>query len=59
VIVKLVSGSRGRGIFLCENRGQMEGLGEMIEISTGSSVNVIIQKFISSSRGKDIRLTLT
>ena len=56
VIVKLVSGSRGRGIFLCENRGQMEDLGELIEISSGSTVNVIIQEFVSSSRGKDIRV---
>ena len=59
VIVKLVSGSRGRRIFIYENRGQMEDLGEMIEISSDSSVKVIIQEFISSSRGKDIRLTLT
>jgi RimK family alpha-L-glutamate ligase len=56
VIVKLVSGSRGRGIVLCENRGQMEDLGELLEISTGASFNVIIQEFVSSSRGKDIRV---
>lgn len=56
VIVKLVSGSKGRGIILCDNRGQMEDVGELLEISTGSTVNVIIQEFISSRSGKDIRV---
>lgn len=41
---------------LCENRGQLEELGELLEISTGSSINVIIQEFVCSGRGIDMRV---
>jgi len=56
VIIKPVSGSKGRGIFLCENKIQMTDLIELIEVSIDPKVNVIIQEFISTSRGKDIRV---
>jgi gamma-F420-2:alpha-L-glutamate ligase len=56
VIIKPVSGSKGRGIFLCESKMQMTDLIELIEVSIDPKVNVIIQEFISTSRGKDIRV---
>jgi len=56
LIVKTVSGVAGKGVFLCENRSQFEDLIHLMEISRDSKVNVIIQEFISSSRGKDIRV---
>ncbi len=56
LIIKPVSGSKGRGLFLCENKIQMADLIELIEISIDPKVNVIIQDFISSSLGKDIRV---
>jgi len=56
LIVKTVSGVAGKGVFLCENRAQFVDLTNLMEISRDSKVNVIIQEFISSSRGKDIRV---
>jgi gamma-F420-2:alpha-L-glutamate ligase len=56
IILKTVSGSKGKGVFLCENRTQLEDLSDLMEISKDSKVNVILQEFISSSRGRDIRV---
>jgi len=56
IILKTVSGSKGKGVFLCENRVQLEDLSDLMEISKDSKVNVILQEFISSSRGRDIRV---
>ncbi len=56
VIVKTVSGSKGKGVLLCENVAQLEDLAGLMEISKDSNVNVILQEFVSSSRGRDIRV---
>ncbi len=56
LILKTVSGSEGKGVFLCENRGQFEDLAEFMENSRDSKINVIFQEFVSSSKGKDIRV---
>jgi len=56
VIVKTISGTYGKGIFLCKDRTQLEDLGGLIEISKTQSINVIIQEFVSESAGKDIRV---
>lgn len=56
LILKTVSGSEGRGVFLCENRDQMRDLAEFMESSMDPKVNIILQEFVSSSRGKDIRV---
>jgi len=56
VMIKTVSGSRGKGIFLCENKTQLEDLVDLIAVSRNPEVNVIIQEFVTSSRGKDIRV---
>jgi RimK family alpha-L-glutamate ligase len=60
VIVKTVSGSYGKGVFLCSNRQMLEDVMGLIEQSVGTSAektpNMIIQEFVSTSAGKDIRV---
>lgn len=55
VIVKTVSGSQGTGVFLCENRTHFEDLMQLVE-ATRSSTNIILQQFISTSHGQDLRV---
>ena len=57
VVVKTVSGTQGTGVFLCENREYFEDLMHLIQ-ATKSNVNIIIQEFIESSRGRDLRVFL-
>ncbi len=54
-IIKTLSGSFGAGVFLCENRTQLQQLLKMAEI-TKPSYNIIIQEFIKESHGKDLRV---
>jgi len=54
-IIKTLSGSFGAGVFLCENRKQLQQLLKMAEI-TKPSYNIIIQEFIKDSYGKDLRV---
>ena len=54
-IIKTLSGSFGAGVFLCENRNQLQQLLKMAEI-TKPSYNIIIQEFIKESHGKDLRV---
>ncbi len=54
-IIKTLSGSFGAGVFLAENKKQLEQLLKMAEI-TKPSYNIIIQEFIKDSWGKDIRV---
>jgi gamma-F420-2:alpha-L-glutamate ligase len=58
VILKNVSGSHGKGVFLCENKSQLEDIADLMETSKDPKVNVILQEFVSSSKGKDIRVFL-
>ena len=55
VIIKTLSGSFGAGVFLAENKKQLEQLVKMAEI-TKKSYNIIVQEFIKDSWGKDIRV---
>ena len=54
-IIKTLSGSFGAGVFLCENRKQLQQLLKMAEI-TKPSYTIIIQEFIKESHGKDLRV---
>tara|TARA_Y100000034_G_scaffold2176_1_gene2709 strand:+ start:1252 stop:2145 length:894 start_codon:yes stop_codon:yes gene_type:complete len=54
-IIKTLSGSFGAGVFLCENRKQLQQLLKMAEI-TKPSYNIIVQEFIKDSFGKDLRV---
>ena len=55
VIVKKISGSYGRGVFLCEDKKQLNQLVTMAEL-TKPSYNIIIQEFIKDTWGKDLRV---
>ena len=54
VIVK-ISGSYGRGVFLCENKKQLNQLVTMAEL-TKKSYDIIIQEFVKDTWGKDLRV---
>ena len=58
IIVKTVSGSLGKGIFLCNNAHQLQDIMDLIEVSKEPNVNVILQEFISSSKGRDLRVII-
>lgn len=55
LVVKTISGSKGRGVFLCDDRRGFEDLVELIG-TTQSNLNIILQEFVSTSRGKDLRV---
>ena len=54
-IVKTISGSYGRGVFLAETKKQLKQLLTMAEL-TKKSYNIIIQEFIKDTWGKDLRV---
>jgi len=56
LVIKSLSGTHGKGIFLCENKEQMTDLLGIVEQSKRPSTNIIIQEFVSGSKGKDIRI---
>lgn len=55
LIFKMLTGSFGRGVALCENASQLQ---DILAIATRGrdSGNVILQEFVSTSKGKDIRV---
>ncbi len=55
VIVKTLSGSQGSGVFLSETKSLFLDLMQLIE-ATNKSANIILQEFVASSRGKDLRV---
>lgn len=55
VIVKNISGSQGRGIYLAETPDKFTDLMELI-YSNNPKANIILQEFIDASYGRDIRL---
>jgi len=55
VIVKKISGSYGRGVFLAENKKQLRQLVTMAEL-TKKSYDIIIQEFVKDTWGKDLRV---
>ena len=54
-IVKTISGSYGRGVFLAETKKQFKQLLSLAEL-TKKSYNIIIQEFIKDTWGKDLRV---
>lgn len=52
VIIKLLEGTQGRGVLLAETEKSAESI---IELLHSQKQNVLIQKFVSESRGRDIR----
>ena len=55
VIVKKISGSYGRGVFLCEDKKQLNQLVTMAEL-TKKSYDIILQEYIKDTWGKDLRV---
>jgi gamma-F420-2:alpha-L-glutamate ligase len=55
LVVKTLSGSLGKGVFLMENRKQLEDLSRMIEIAN-PTINIIIQEMVKDSKGRDLRV---
>jgi len=55
VVVKTISGSQGSGVFLCETKSHFEDLIQLIK-ETRSHTNIILQEFVKSSRGRDLRV---
>jgi len=55
VVVKTISGAQGSGVFLCENKGHLEDLMQLIDTAK-TTTNFIIQEFIHNSRGRDLRV---
>jgi RimK family alpha-L-glutamate ligase len=54
-VMKVVTGSHGAGVYLCENAKQFEDLSELISTIDFKS-SMIVQEYIEQSRGKDIRV---
>ncbi len=52
VIVKLLEGTQGVGVILADNRKVAEAI---IETLQSAKQNVLIQKFVAESKGKDVR----
>lgn len=52
VVIKLIEGTQGIGVLLAESLKTAES---MIELLQSQKQNVLVQKFVAESRGKDIR----
>jgi ribosomal protein S6--L-glutamate ligase len=52
VVIKTVQGTQGTGVMLAETPKSAEAIVEALQ---GAQQNVLIQKFVSESRGRDIR----
>lgn len=52
VVIKLIEGTQGIGVLLAESEKAAEGI---IELLQSQKQNVLIQKFVAESKGRDIR----
>ena len=52
VIIKLIEGSQGKGVILAETQKVAEAI---IEAMQGAKQNVLVQKFVAESKGRDVR----
>ena len=52
VIIKLIEGTQGIGVLLAET---VQSAGAIIEMLQSQKQNVLIQKFVAESKGKDVR----
>ena len=55
IVVKTILGSNGSGVFLIEDTGAFHDLMELIG-ETNPNIQMIFQKFMSVSKGRDLRL---
>lgn len=52
VVIKLIEGTQGIGVLLAESEKAAEGIVELLQ---SQKQNVLIQKFVAESKGRDIR----
>lgn len=55
VVVKNITGTEGNGIYLCQSEDKFTDLMELI-YSNNAAANIILQEFIASSSGRDLRV---
>lgn len=55
VVLKTLSGSQGSGVFLSKSKDELDDLLQLIE-STNPKANIILQQFVKSSFGRDLRV---
>ena len=55
LVVKTLSGSLGRGVFLAENINKFSDLTRIIELAN-PNLNIILQELIATSYGRDLRI---
>ncbi len=55
VVIKAISGSQGKGVFLAEKKAHLTDLIQLIEL-TNPKFNLILQEFVRSSFGRDLRV---
>ncbi len=55
LVVKTLSGTRGGGVFLTENKEKFKDLTDLLA-ETNSNVHFIFQEYISRSHGRDLRV---
>lgn len=54
-VVKVITGSHGAGVYLCDNQKQFEDLSELVSALEFKN-SMIVQEFIENSHGRDIRV---
>ena len=54
-VLKVVTGSHGAGVYLCENAKQFEDLSELIS-SLDFKNSMIVQEYVQYSEGRDLRV---
>jgi len=54
-VLKVITGSHGAGVYLCNTAKEFEDLSELIS-SLDSKTSMIIQEYISYSEGRDLRV---
>jgi len=57
VVVKVIGGSKGDGVALVDSPKQLENMLQMFEAG-GIRENFLIQEFIETSRGRDVRILI-
>lgn len=54
-VVKTLSGSFGKGVYLAQDKKSLQEIIDLVEI-TNAGMNLLIQEYISASHGRDLRV---
>ncbi len=57
LVLKVIGGSKGDGVVLIDSRKQLKNMVQMFEAG-GITEDVLVQEFIESSKGRDLRILL-